>query len=46
LNLERIWFGFPEDRFNSIGMRSSVPLPKFVIHRGTPSRELRKQTGH
>src|SRR5262245_184413 len=24
---------------------SSVPLPKFVIHRGTPRHELRKQRG-
>src|SRR5215472_6711937 len=26
-------------------MRSSAPLPKFVIHRGTLSHELRKQRG-
>jgi len=30
---------------NSIGMRFSAPLPKFVIHRGTLSHELRKQRG-
>ena len=26
--------------------RASAPLPKFVIHCGTPSHELRKQKGH
>ena len=27
------------------GTRSSAPFPKFVIHRGTPCHELRKQRG-